>query len=333
MKKINIRDVAREAGVSIATVSRVLNRLSTVKRHNKSKVEAVVKRLKFRPNVSAQRLAGKHNNTIALIIPRYPDVYHSYYALEIIQGIGLAAERARLDLLLHVTKKDSFLNLSAVEGVIFADIIGNEEQLDSVLEDGLPCVIMNYFTKDLPVFCIAIDNVNGGKKATDYLIKLGHSRIATITGALRTQVSIDRLSGYMKSLEKGNIKQKKEYIKYGDFGKQSAKIATKELIALKTPPTAIFVASDEMAVGAIEICIENGINVPRDISIIGFDDNAFALRYSPVPLTTIRQPLHKMAVLAAEILYKEISKKIKAYKNIMLETELIERNSCRALQS
>lgn len=332
MKIKNIKDVAREAGVSIATVSRVVNKLSSVKKYNKEKVEEVIKRLKFRPNLSAQRLASKRkNNAIGLIIPRYSDIFHSFYALQILQGVGIAVERLKLDLLLHITSGETFLNISNVEGVIFSDIIGNEEQVDSVVEAGLPCVIMNYYTKDLPVSCISIDNFNAAVDAVNYLVKLGHSRIATITGALKTQVAIDRLNGYLTALEKNKIEKRKEYIKYGDFGRESARLLTKELIRMKTPPTAIFAASDEMAVGAIQVCLENGVSVPGDISVIGFDDNFLALNYSPIPLTTIRQPLHKMAVTATQTLNQIIQKKTKANKRIVLATELVERSSCQAL--
>jgi len=332
MKIKNIKDVAREAGVSIATVSRVVNKLPSVKKYNREKVEGVIKKLKFRPNLSAQRLASKrNNNAIGLVIPRYGDIFHSFYALQILQGVGIAVERMKMDLLLHVTSGETFLNISSVAGVIFSDIIGNEEQVDGVVEAGLPCVIMNYYTKDLPVSCISIDNFNAGIDAAEYLIKLNHSRIATITGALKTQVAIDRLNGYLTALERHDIEKKKDYIKYGDFGRESARVLTKELIRMKIPPTAIFAASDEMAVGAIQVCLENGISVPGDMSVIGFDDNPFALNYSPVPLTTIRQPLHKMAVTAAQTLNQIIQKKMRANKRIMLSTELVERSSCRAL--
>ena len=332
MKIKNIKDVAREAGVSIATVSRVVNKLPSVKKYNREKVEGVIKKLKFRPNLSAQRLASKrNNNAIGLVIPRYGDIFHSFYALQILQGVGIAAERMKMDLLLHVTSGETFLNISSVAGVIFSDIIGNEEQVDGVVEAGLPCVIMNYYTKDLPVSCISIDNFNAGIDAAEYLIKLKHSRIATITGALKTQVAIDRLNGYLTAVERHDIEKKKDYIKYGDFGRESARMLTKELIRMKIPPTAIFAASDEMAVGAIQVCLENGISVPGDMSVIGFDDNPFALNYSPVPLTTIRQPLHKMAVMAAQTLNQIIQKKMRANKRIMLSTELVERSSCQAL--
>jgi LacI family transcriptional regulator len=330
-KIINIKDVAKEAGVSIATVSRVVNKLPSVKKENKTKVEAVIKKLKFRPNVSAQRLAAKQNNAIGLVIPRYSDIFHSFYALQILQGVGLAVERLKLDLLLHITNENAFLNTSAIEGVIFSDIIGNEDQVDNVLEREIPCVIMNYFTKDLPVSCIAIDNLNAAQTAVGYLVKLGHKRIATITGELKSQVAIDRLNGYLKALEKNKIEKKTSYIKYGDFGRDSAIKATKELIKLKTPPTAIFAASDEMAVGAIQVAIENGINVPADISVIGFDDNPLALNFSPIPVTTMRQPLHKMAMVATETLHNIITGKATGNKKMVLPAELIERSSCQSL--
>lgn len=330
-KIVNIKDVAKEAGVSIATVSRVVNKLASVKRSNRARVEAAIRKLKFRPNVSAQRLAAKRNNAVGLVIPRYSDIFHSFYALQILQGVGLAVERLKLDLLLHITNGDSFLNVSAVEGVIFSDIIGNEEQVDNVLSMDVPCVIMNYYTEDLPVSCVSIDNFNGAAKAVEYLIKLGHTKIATITGELKSQVAIDRLNGYVKTLEKHKIEKKKDYIKYGDFGRDSAVKVTKELIKLKDPPTAIFAASDEMAVGAIQVLFENAINVPRDVSVIGFDDNPFTLNFSPISITTVRQPLHKMAMVATETLHKIITGKSKANKKIILPTELIERSSCQSL--
>ncbi|MBU1146736.1 MAG: substrate-binding domain-containing protein, partial [Candidatus Omnitrophica bacterium] len=252
-------------------------------------------------------------------------------ALQILQGIGAGVERLKLDLLLHITNGETFLNTSALEGVIFSDIIGNEEQVDNVLKIDIPCVIMNYLTRDLPVSCVSIDNFNAAIKAVDYLAKLGHIKIATITGELKSQVAIDRLDGYLKGLEKKRIEKRKNFIKYGDFGRDSAIRATKELIKMKTPPTAIFAASDEMAVGAIQVLLESGVNVPEDISVMGFDDNQLALNFSPVALTTIRQPLHKMAVIATETLHKIITGKIKGNKRIILPCELIERSSCQSL--
>jgi len=327
----NIRDVAREAGVSIATVSRVLNKLPSVKKENKIKVEAVIKKLKFRPNLSAQRLAGKHNNAIGLVIPRYSDIFHSFFALQILQGVGIAVERFKLDLLLHISNGNSFLNISAVEGVIFSDIIENEDLVDNVIQSGIPCVIMNYLTKELPVTCVAIDNFKASFDAVEHLIKLGHTRIATITGELKTQAAIDRLNGYIKALEKNKIEKKNNYIKYGDYGRDSAFKATEEFIRLKKPPTAIFAASDEMAVGVVQVCLENGINVPKNMSVIGFDDNKLALNFSPVPVTTMRQPVHKMAFTATEILHNILNKKTRGHKKIVLPCELIERNSCQSL--
>ncbi len=332
MTNISIKDVARQAGVSIATVSRVLNKQGSVKKANRLAVERVIKKLNFKPNVSAQRLAAaRHSNAIGLVVPRYSDIFHSFYALQVLQGVGLGVERLKLDLLLHITSGEDFLNTSAVEGIIFADIIGNEEEVDSVMGSGIPCVVMNYYSKDLPLSCVAIDNFGGAKQAVEYLIKMRHERIATITGELKSQVSIDRLNGYVRTLEKNNIEKNTNYIRYGDFGRESAINATKELLKLKNPPTAIFAASDEMAVGAIQVCLESGVKVPGDVSVIGFDDNPLALGFSPVAITTIRQPLHKMSLVAVETLDKIINKKAKSNKKIVLPCELIKRASCQSL--
>ncbi len=332
MSQVNIKTVAKEAGVSIATVSRVVNKLSSVKKENRVRVEDAVKKLKFRPNVSAQRLATRgHSNAIGLVIPRYSDIFHSFYALQILQGVGLGVERLKLDLLMHITGGETFLNTSAVAGVIFSDIIGNEDQVDSVLQHEVPCVIMNYLTKDLPVTCVAIDNFGGAMKAVNYLIKLGHKNIAHITGELKSQVAIERLNGYIKALEAKGIKKNDNYIKFGDFGRQSGIRAAKQLLKLKDIPTAIFAASDEIAVGAIQVLVESGLSVPGSVSVIGFDDNPLTINFSPVSLTTIRQPLHRMALIATEMLHRIINGKVKGNKKIVLPTELIERSSCQSL--
>jgi len=135
----------------------------------------------------------------------------------------------------------------------------------------------------------------------------------------------------MKGIGKKKIDEKDSYVKYGDFGRDSAIKATKELLKLKDPPTAIFAASDEMAVGVVQVCLESGVNVPKDLSVIGFDDNPLALRFSHIPITTMRQPLQEMSVIATETLHKIITGKLKGNKKIILQPELIQRSSCRSL--
>ncbi|MFA5096760.1 MAG: LacI family DNA-binding transcriptional regulator, partial [Candidatus Omnitrophota bacterium] len=146
---ISIEDVARKAGVSITTVSRVINKFPSVKEANRARVLDAVKQLKFKPSIFAQRLATGKSNVIALVIPRYEGIFYSFYALELLRGIGTLCEALKLDLLLHLTDTQAPISIGGVGGVIFADIIGNRKQLEAVLSENIPCVVINHYIEDL----------------------------------------------------------------------------------------------------------------------------------------------------------------------------------------
>ncbi len=326
-KRISIEDVARRAGVSITTVSRVINNVSTVNEKNRSKVEEAVAHLNFRPSVLAQNLARGLNSAVGLVMPGYPGIFHSFYAIEIIRGVGHACEVLKLDLIFHITNADNPLSTQSVGAIIFADIIENRKQVESALEDGIPCMVINNVVEDLDVNYIAVNNTKGAQIAVDYLLNLEHKRIATITGALSTQSGAHRLEGYKQSLKKKNIAIKDEYIYHGDYSRRCARLATEQFLALKNPPTAIFAASDDMALEAIAVILEKGLKVPGDISVIGFDDNPSGL-YGPIALTTMKQPLFKMAEDAVRYLNAILSGKKNTPAKILLTPELITRDSC-----
>jgi LacI family transcriptional regulator len=331
-QKVSIEEVARLAGVSVTTVSRVINKHSSVKEKNRTKVLEVIRRLKFKPSVLAQRLATGRTNVIALVIPRYEGIFYSFYALELLRGIGTLCEALKLDLLLHLTDAKTPLSSSGIGGVIFADIIGNRKQIETVLEEKLPCVVINNFIDDLEVSCIAVDNLKGGIEAVNYLINLGHRRIAHISGDLVTQAASQRLEGYKLALKNKGIDIVENYIMKTDYSRGQARQAAQNLLRLAEPPTAIFVASDSMALEVIAVASEEGKKVPTDLSVIGFDDNPSGL-YGPVALTTVKQPLIKMAEEAVKLLNLNISGKDKTIKKITLPTELVIRESCRPIES
>ena len=330
-KTVSIEDVARLSGVSITTVSRVINKATTVKEKNRIKVLDAIKQLKFQPSVFAQRLATGKSNVVTLIIPRYEGVFYSFYALELIRGIGTLCEAFKLDLLLHLTDSRSSLNLRGVGGIIFADLIGNRHQLEDALTSDTPCVIINNFVEDLEVSCIAIDNAGGAEAAVNYLISLGHRKIAHITGDLVTQAAAKRLEGYKKALKKNNIELREDYIFKTDYSRGQARSAAEKLIGMADPATSVFVASDSMALEVMTLARELGRNIPRDLSIVGFDDNPSGL-YGPVALTTVRQPLIKMAEESVKELNRLMSGKQNIQvKKITLPTELVIRESCKPL--
>ena len=327
-KKVDIAAVAKKARVSTTTVSRVINNVFTVSQQNRQRVLQAITELRYSPNPNAQRLASGQSKTVGLIIPRFEGIFHSYYALEVLKGIGMAAERQRCDLLLHVTDGTTAPAQKTVGGVLFIDLYGCEDLLDQMLDAGVPTVVLSHYLVDLPVSCVAIDNKTAAERVVDYLARLGHRDIATITGDLKTQAGLDRLDGFMSAMATRHLSVKESYIQHGDFGLPSARAAAEALLALKDRPTALFVASDEMALEVINVVLAKGVRVPEELSVIGFDDNPIA-EHGRVPLTTVRQPLSEMGRIGLEVLFQHIAKKHVSPTKLLLPTELIERKSCR----
>lgn len=327
-QNISIEDVARASGVSITTVSRVINKVGSVKKNNRIKVMNAVKELNFQPSIFAQRLATGKSNVVALVIPRYEGLFYSFYALELIRGVGTMCEALKLDLLLHLTDARTPLNLRGIGGIIFSDIIGNRAQLEDSLAKGIPCVVINYYVDDLDVSCIAVDNAGGAENAVNYLIQLGHKKIAHITGDISTQAAAKRLEGYKRALEKNSIKVREDYIFLTDYSRGQARSAAESLIKAADPATAVFVASDSMALEVMAVARELGKDIPGDLSIVGFDDNPSGL-YGPVALTTVRQPLIKMAEESVKELNRLIALKKNAPKKILLAAQMVVRESCK----
>jgi LacI family transcriptional regulator len=330
-KTVSIEDVAAKAGVSITTVSRVINKLASVKEKNRIKVLEAIKELNFQPSVLAQRLATGKSNVVSLVIPRYEGMFYSFYVLELIRGIGTLCQALKLDLLLSLTDSRSPLNLKGSGGVIFADIIGNRQQLEDAFASGIPCVVINNLVEELDVNCICVDNAGGAEEAVNYLVSLGHKRIAHIAGDLITQAAAQRLEGYKKGLKKNNIALDEELIFKTDYSRGQARAAADKLLKMPDRATAVFVASDSMALEVMAVARESGKVIPKDLSLVGFDDNPSGL-YGPVALTTVRQPLIKMAEESVKLLNGlMISKKKEKPQRIILPTEFVIRESCRAL--
>lgn len=326
----SIEDVARLAGVSITTVSRVINKFPSVREKHRIKVLDAVKQLKFQPSVFAQRLATGKSNVIALVIPRYEGVFYSFYALELIRGVGTLSSVLKLDLLLHLTDARTNLNLKGVGGIIFADIIGNRQQLEDALAQGTPSVVINNYVEDLDVSCIAIDNAAGAEAAVNYLVSLGHKKIAHITGDLVTQAAAMRLEGYKRALKRNNITFNEWYVFKTDYSRGQARVAAQDMIKMANPATAVFVASDSMALEVMTVARELGKEIPKDLSIMGFDDNPSGLD-APVALTTVRQPLIKMAEESVKELSRLMAEKGAKIKKVLLPAELVIRESCKPL--
>lgn len=330
-----IDDVARAAGVSTTTVSRVINKIPTVKGRNKSSVLDAVKKLGYVPDSSAQRLAGAKSRTIGLFIPPYEDMFYTFYYSVLIRGVGEAVSNSGCDLLLRLTQPltdgDLFVqrmfDSKFVRGLLFADIVGNEEVVAMAAKKKVPFVIMNHYSREIKHSCVGFDSKKGATDVMEYLIKLGHKNIAHITGKLFVKAGMDRLDTYKASLKKHGLEFNKKYVVEADWSAKLGKEAMEKLLSVSPRPTAVFVAGDEMAIESIKVAQSAGLKVPQDISIVGFDDVP-AASYGEVPLTTVRQPFVEMGRKAVEMLNKMALGNTGKSLKVMMPTEFIERKSC-----
>lgn len=281
---------------------------------------------------------NRKNRAYALIVPRFEDVLHSFYASEIIKGVSLSASHLKADVIIHITERHGHedwlswpvLNSNYIDGVLFADINGDKTTLRKVIAKGMPHLVLNnYFSENIN--CISIDNHKAAVEVIDYLVKLGHKDIATITGDLNTHAGRSRLNGYKEALVTHKIALKDEYITVGEFLRTPARNAATKLLHLRYRPTAIFAASDVMALEAIDLAKKEGLRVPEDISIVGFDDNPIAM-YSSVGLTTVRQPIVEMGQLGLETIDQIAQGKAKLPIKTILPAKLVIRESCTKLK-
>ena len=270
----------------------------------------------------------------ALIVPRFEDVLHSFYASEIIKGVSLAASHLKADVLIHITERarhEDWLNwpvLSAayLDGVLFADIDSDTITLKKFIAKGIPYLVLNN-AFDEPINSISIDNEKAAVETVHYLVKLGHKKIATIAGDLHTQAGKARLKGFKEAMAKHKLSIRDEYITTGGFLRTPARNAAAKLLHLHPRPSAIFAASDVIALEAIDLARKEGLSIPQDLSIVGFDDNPVSM-YSSIGLTTVRQPIVEMGQLGLETLDQIAQRKITLPIKTTLPAKLVLRESC-----
>ncbi len=307
--KVTIKDVAKKAGVSIATVSRYINKSLRLREKNRLKIEKAIEELNYKPLVYARRLAGGRLNTFGLIIPGYEGIFYSYYALSIIREVAAALDEKGIDLHLSIYRDRDTFNSSLVDGVIVADVISNQKQLERLAQEKIPLVVINKKVSKPEVSFVAVDNYKGAFEAVEFLIDHGHKRIAHLAGDPRVQCSQQRMDGYRDALGKNKIKENSDYICITNFSRILARQKLDDLFSLKNKPTAIFCCSDEVASEVISFADEKSIKVPEELSVIGFDDNPNC-SYGNLMLTTVRQPLAQMAKKAVDILQQMVEGKV-----------------------
>ncbi len=322
-----IRDVAKEAGLSTGTVSKALSTPEKVSAKNRLKVEAAIKKLKYKPNLLARRFRSSRANTIVVMVP---DIANLFFA-KLISGIENVAQQAGFNVLLGDTK-DTFEREEAFVRMVetrLADGLINLRPSRSceplLAREGVLSVTASS-CENTPGVSVRIDNAAAAEKAVSYLVKLGHRRIGLVTGLKDNPHTADHQKGYCQALQAAGIEFDPALVIEGDFNFWSGISAAEQFSQLADRPTAVFCMSDEMAIAAIKGFADRGLKVPEDVSVIGFDDMEVA-RYVTPTLTTIAQPAEKIGERAASLLIEQINGHTPAIREHVLPYEFIIRDS------
>lgn len=336
-KKVTIYDIAREAGVGIGTISRVLNNHPSVTPETRSRVIEVAKRLNYQPHTYAQRLARRQSETISAVIP----FFTNYFFIEILRGVQDKISELGYDLVLYgVDRADQVESYTAkalqrgkVDGILFFSMKIPERVLSRLKENNLPVGLVDSISPDFD--SISVANAEGAYAATAHLLELGHRRVGMVNAQPVSAPALERLQGYRRALERHGIQFSESLVRTGrntkqdGFNREAGYEAMIEFIKSGSElPTAFFVSSDIQAMGAINALNENGIRVPEDVALVGFDDIELARH---MRLTTMRQPMFQMGVLAIERLVSRMSNPAMEILHTTFSPTLIVRESCGAL--
>ncbi|MGB8645507.1 MAG: LacI family DNA-binding transcriptional regulator [Anaerolineae bacterium] len=333
---LTLEEIAKEAGVSRSTVSRVLNKHPNVSPDARERVLAVTQRLDFTPNMLARSLAGGHTQVLGLVIPMGVSVLFTdpYFPI-LIQGVASACNAHDYSVMLWLAEPEQerrviqkILQGGLIDGVVVSSMLIDDPLVKALLDRQMPFILIGRHPTDQRVSYIDIDNRNSAREMVAYLLRLGYHRIATVTGPQNMIAGADRLEGYQMALRERGILPDPVLIASGDFTEVGAYTATRRL--LPHEPDAIFCASDAMAIGVMRALREAGKRVPEDVGLAGFDDIPIAARMEP-PLTTVRQPIHRTGAVAAETLIDLIQEGESRPRRVILPTELVIRSSCRSI--
>ena len=336
-KKDTIDDVARLAGVSIRTVSRVINNSPNVGQATRAKIQQIIEELNYHPNKQARGLAARRSYLLGMIYDN-PD---ALYINDVQRGVLSVCRESGYELVVHPCDMHSetlteealnFVNRSKLDGVIILPPISENNDLAGALaKTNVNYVRLASVGLDKARHVVISNERSATAAMAEYLVGLGHCRIGYIAGPKGMKSTRERLEGFCDALEKHGCKLDEDMIARGAYSFESGIECTRTLLANSTPPTAIFASNDEMAVGAITAAQEMGLKVPDDLSVAGFDDSILASRIIP-KLTTIRRPVKEMARLAAIKLIASVDgREEEACRSVTLVPSLVTRDSTRSI--
>ncbi|MFC0611406.1 LacI family DNA-binding transcriptional regulator [Scopulibacillus daqui] len=329
---MKMSDVAKLANVSTATVSRVLSQPEKVSKDTREKVMKVIKEFNYQPHMVARQFRTKETKTILVVVPDITDAFFS----EVLRGIEHMAVRNGYQVILGDAENDpkrekEYTNLllqRQADGMVLLTARMDQQDLENI-SNHFPMVLACEYIDGLDVPTVSIDNISSARKATEHLIHLGHTKIAHITGPMNVVLSRDRLKGYQQAMLSHDITINPAYIQESEVSFESSYDQMMKLLALETPPTAVFVFNDEMAIGAIKAVKDSGLNVPKDVAVVGFDNLKMSSIYEP-NITTIHQPKYEIGSKAMELLLKLINGETLQKKRFVLNDKLVVRESSGA---
>lgn len=328
-RTVTIQDVARTAGVSVSTVSRVLNGKVDVASETQNRILSVIDDLGYTTNLAARSMRSQKKKLVGLIMPdiEYP------FAIEVMKGVNRAIAESEFDLLVYTTgdvrksgrafheqKYVSLLTNSISDGVILVAPVAGEFNVDA------PIVSIDPLASNPNYPAVHATNYQGAMDAMEYLLGLGHKRIGFISGRAELESSNRRLKGYRDALGRAGIPIDEQLIASGDYTTSTGVSGARELLALANPPTAIFASNDQMAMGVYQVAEEMRLRIPDDLSVVGFD-NITESKY--MGLTTVDQFISEMGYVATQMLIKIINGIPLEDQTYRMQTRLVIRNSCR----
>ena len=325
-----IKDVAKLAGVSPASVSLALNEKPYVRKEVKERIYRAVEDLGYRPNIVARSLRKKKTGIIGLVLS---DIANPFYP-EIARGVEERAREYGFNVILCNTDNDPSQERNSIEILLSRQIDGliitsarSTDNLKEYLREDCPIVLVNRDPFPGRFDFVGIDNISSARMVVNHLIKLGHQRIAFIEGEPASPASFGRYEGYTRALGEAGISVQENYVKVGYLKYESGYRVAISFLGEVPPPTAVFCANDMMALGAIDACAEKRMKVPQDVAIVGFDD-MWVASLKNVQLTTVRQPRYQMGVKAVDLMIERITGKRSEIKRVILPTKLVIRGTC-----
>ncbi|MFB5265636.1 LacI family DNA-binding transcriptional regulator [Paenibacillus enshidis] len=328
--KATIYDIAREAGVSIATVSQVINGKGKISEKRRAEIMEIMERLNYQPSAIATALTGKQTYTLGLLVP---DISNPYFA-ELARAVEDRSRQLGYSVVICSTdnkdeRVERYLNLlqqKKVDGMMIGTGISNAGILTPLLQQSIPFALIARHMPSLAVHTVATDDRLGGALAAQHLLDLGHTRVAVLSEPAGVSSSQERLRGFREVLEKAGHTLAPERIRESTAELNAAKAAVLELLGQSAQPTALFCCNDIQAIGALQAAKELNLRVPQELSVIGFDNTILASVTSP-PLTTIAQPIEDLGRHAVDLLIEELKQERQPARNMILKPELVVRES------